>query len=82
MVTTVYLAPEATGRGLGSPLYGALFAECSRREVHCVIGGIALPVAASVALHEKFDYCKVAHSDEVGWKFGRWIDVGYSQLRR
>jgi L-amino acid N-acyltransferase YncA len=44
-----------------------------------VIGGMALPNAASAALHEKFGMKKVAHFEEVGFKFGRWIGVGYWQ---
>ncbi len=42
-----------------------------------VVGVIALPNDASVALHEKFGLSKVAHLKEVGFKLGRWIDVGY-----
>ena len=45
--------------------------------LHAALGGIALPNAASVALHEKFGFRKVAHLTEVGLKFGGWIDVGY-----
>jgi phosphinothricin acetyltransferase len=41
------------------------------------VGVIALPNDASVALHEKFGLSKVAHLKEVGFKFDRWIDVGY-----
>ena len=44
------------------------------------IGGITLPNDASVALHEKMGMHKVAHFEEVGFKFGRWLDVGYWQL--
>ena len=44
-----------------------------------VIGGVALPNPASVALHEKLGMKKVAHFGEVGYKFDRWIDVGYWQ---
>ncbi len=44
-----------------------------------MIGGIALPNPASVALHEKLGMVKVAHYAEIGHKFGRWIDVGYWQ---
>jgi len=62
-------------------IYDALLSELKRREVHCAIGVISLPNASSVALHEKFGYRKVARFEEVGWKFGRWIDVGYVQLR-
>jgi phosphinothricin acetyltransferase len=76
---TVYLAPAQVGRGLGSKLYGELFPMLRDRGIHAVIGGIALPNEASVALHEKFGLEKVAHYAEVGFKFDRWIDVGYWQ---
>lgn len=76
---TVYVAPEQIGRGLGSQLYGALFPRLAACGLHAVMGGIALPNAASIALHEKFGLKKVAHFSEVGLKFGRWIDVGYWQ---
>ncbi len=75
--STVYLDPSATGHGLGSSLYRDLL-ECLRQKgLHTVIGGIALPNPASVALHEHFGMTKVAHFKEVGFKLGRWIDVGY-----
>jgi phosphinothricin acetyltransferase len=76
---TVYLDQACGGRGIGSELYRELFARLERKGVHVVIGGIALPNDASVALHEKFGLRKVAHFSEVGTKFGRWIDVGYWQ---
>lgn len=76
---SVYLAQHATGRGLGRALYTALLAALQERGAHVAIGGIALPNAASVALHERLGFTKVAHFPEVGWKFGRWIDVGYWQ---
>ncbi len=77
---SIYLAPEATGRGFGSRLYGELIAILRERGFHTVIAGIALPNPASVALHEKVGFRKVAHFEEVGWKFDRWIDVGYWEL--
>lgn len=78
---SVYLAPEFPGRGWGTRLYAALFAGLRRMPVHVAIGGIALPNAASVAIHEKFGMEKVAHFHQVGWKFGQWIDVGYWQVQ-
>jgi phosphinothricin acetyltransferase len=77
---TVYLAPECGGRGIGSALYAELISLLETRGIHAVIGGIALPNDASVALHEKFGMEKVAHFREVGYKFGRWIDVAYWEL--
>ncbi len=78
--STVYLAPGVTGRGFGTLLYGALLSQLERDGLHCVIGGIALPNAASVALHEKCGFRKVAQFHEVGFKSGRWIDVGYWEI--
>ena len=77
--STVYLAPSATGRGLGTRLYEALIAELRERDVHCVVGGIALPNAASVALHEKLGFQPIGRFSEIGRKFGQWVDVGYWQ---
>jgi phosphinothricin acetyltransferase len=74
---TVYLGPEDGGRGIGSALYDELFPMLRARGLHVVIGGIALPNDASVALHEKFGMKKVAHFAEVGFKFGKWVDVGF-----
>jgi L-amino acid N-acyltransferase YncA len=78
--TTIYLAADRHGGGIGTALYAALLAELRSRGVHCVIGGIALPNDASVALHEKLGFRKIAHFEQVGWKLGRWVDVGYWQL--
>jgi L-amino acid N-acyltransferase YncA len=79
--TTVYLAADACRDGLGSLLYSALFDELRARSYHAAIAGISLPNDASVALHEKFAMHKVAHFEEVGYKFGNWVDVGYWQLK-
>ena len=79
--SSVYLDREAAGRGVGTLLYRALLKALRGLDVHMVIGGIAQPNAASVALHEKLGFRKVAHFSEVGRKFGRWVDVGYWELR-
>lgn len=79
--SSIYLDPNSCGRGIGLRLYQALLALLYQRELHTVIGGIALPNDASIALHEKLRFKKVAHFSEVGFKFGRWIDVGYWQLK-
>lgn len=78
--STVYLDSKFGGKGYGSLLYQKLLADLRDQQFHIVIGGVALPNPASVALHEKFGFKKVAHYEEVGFKFGRWIDVAYWQL--
>lgn len=77
---SIYLAPNATRQGLGSRLYIALIEALRQKGLHCVIGGAALPNPASEALHEKLGFTKVAEFLEVGFKFGRWIDVAYWEL--
>lgn len=79
--STVYVAPGSTAAGVGSSLYDVLLARLREAGLHTVIGGIALPNEASTRLHEKFGFEKTAHFKEVGFKFGRWIDVGYWQRR-
>ena len=78
--SSIYLDPDYAGKGAGSVLYEALLAELSGRDLHLVIGGIAQPNEASVRLHERLGFRKVAHFSEVGLKFRRWVDVGYWQL--
>lgn len=78
--SSIYLAPDSAGKGVGGLLYGALFAQLKQRQLHAIIAGIALPNAASVALHEKMGFTKIGHFKEVGNKFDQWIDVGYWQL--
>jgi L-amino acid N-acyltransferase YncA len=78
--TTVYLDPNNTGHGIGTKLYHELLTSLRGKSVHAVIGGIAQPNEASVALHERLGFTKVAHFREVGFKFGRWVDVGYWQI--
>lgn len=74
---SVYLHEDAAGQGVGTKLYTALIDRLKKRGVHAVIGGVSLPNEASVKLHEKLGFEKVAHFKEVGFKFNKWIDVGY-----
>jgi len=76
---TVYVKNEQGGKGFGKALYSALIESLKTNGCHVVLGGIALPNDASVGLHESFGFKKVAHFEEVGFKIGRWVDVGYWQ---
>lgn len=78
--SSVYLAPSATGRGLGRQLYQALLSQLRGAGIHALNAGIALPNAASVALHEGLGFKPIGVFREVGYKFERWVDVGYWQL--
>lgn len=78
--STVYLKQGAMGKGIGSSLYAELIKRLKANKTHAIIGGIALPNESSIALHEKFGFEKVAQFREVGYKFDRWVDVGYWEL--
>lgn len=77
---TIYLAPEAAGRGLGTRLYHELLDRLRALGLRTALGGIGLPNPASVALHEKLGFRPVARYERIGIKFGEWMDVGYWQL--
>ncbi|MFF5001643.1 GNAT family N-acetyltransferase [Streptomyces phaeochromogenes] len=74
---TIYLAPDAGGRGVGTLLYKALFAALADEDLHRAYAGIAQPNEASVRLHERFGFRHVGTYREVGRKFGRYWDVAW-----
>ena len=77
---TVYLKQSATKKGLGHLLYSELIQRLVKLNFYALMGGIALPNDPSIALHEKLGFVKVAHFKSVGFKFNKWIDVGYWEL--
>jgi L-amino acid N-acyltransferase YncA len=73
---SIYLAPELTGRGLGSALLGALVDRCAQADMRQMIAVIADSGSrASVALHERFGFTHAGRLTGVGHKHGRWIDT-------
>jgi phosphinothricin acetyltransferase len=79
--TTVYCAPEATGRGIGSALYAALFEALRSEDLHVAIAAIAVPNPASIALHERFGFTFAGQLHDVGRKFDRYWDVVWCEKR-
>jgi phosphinothricin acetyltransferase len=73
--TSVYLAPDALGLGIGRTLYTALFDRLAKEDVHRAYGVIAQPNPASVGLHESLGFVRIGTYREVGRKFGRFWDV-------
>jgi len=74
---TVYVAPGAGGRGVGTLLYKALFEALAGEDVHRAYAGIVQPNEASTRLHERFGFQYVGTYREVGRKFGRYWDVAW-----
>jgi phosphinothricin acetyltransferase len=74
-------APEATGRGVGTALYGALFEAIAGEDLHRLIAAIVQPNVASNALHERFGFRPIGVMTEVGRKFDRYWDVLWMEKR-
>src|SRR4029077_14416200 len=75
--TNLFLAPDAVGKGAGAKLYAELFQSLEGEDVHRAYAGVALPNPASIALHERFGFKRVAVYTEQGRKFGRYWDVAW-----
>jgi phosphinothricin acetyltransferase len=76
----VYIAPLHRQRNLGKALYSALFEILRAQGYFKAFAGITLPNAASVRLHESIGFKPIAVYKGVGYKQGRWLDVGWWQL--
>jgi len=74
-----YVHPDARGRGVGKRLYTALLAILARQGFHGAFAGIALPNAASIALHESVGFREIGRYREVGFKSGAWRDTAWYQ---
>jgi phosphinothricin acetyltransferase len=78
---SIYLAPDATGHGIGTALYSRLFDELDGEDVHRAYGGITIPNPASISLHERFGFAVVGTYTEQGRKFDRYWDVVWYEKR-
>lgn len=79
--TTAYVREDCRGKGIGKRLYGALIEDLRALGYCQALAGIALPNAASVALHEGVGFTPVGVYRKVGFKLGTWHDVGWWQLQ-
>lgn len=79
--TTVYVKADQRGKGVAKTLYDALLESLGSREFRRAYAGIALPNAASVALHKAVGFEPIGIFPEAGCKFERWHDVSWWQRR-
>jgi phosphinothricin acetyltransferase len=75
--STIYCSPEATGQGVGTALYSALFEALADEDIYRIVAGVTLPNPASVALHRHFGFRQVGVFSANGRKFGRYWDVAW-----
>ncbi len=78
---SVHVRAEARGRGAGSALVRALIGRAAALGKHAMIGGVDAGNAASIRFHERLGFEKGGELREVGYKFGRWLDLVFLQRR-
>lgn len=77
--TTVYSSVESVGKGVGRMLYAGLFETLAGENINRIVGGYTLPNAASAKLHEIFGFKSVGIFTQVGYKFGKYWDVQWTE---
>lgn len=78
--TTLYLAPQAQGRGVGRALMGALIPACRAWGARVLIACITAENERSCRFHESLGFRRASLFHAVGYKFGRWLDVADYEL--
>ncbi|MEL6384346.1 MAG: N-acetyltransferase family protein, partial [Cyanobacteria bacterium J06626_18] len=68
------------GQGIGKQLLVALIEAARKGELHAIVAGIDADNFVSCRLHEKLEFQEVAHFHQVGYKFGRWLDLKFFEL--
>jgi L-amino acid N-acyltransferase YncA len=76
---TVHVRDDCRGRGVGTALVGALIDRAQLLRKHVMIAGVDADNAASLRFHQRLSFEQVAHFREVGFKFGRWLDLVFLQ---
>jgi phosphinothricin acetyltransferase len=77
---SVYVHADHRGRGLGRVVMEALVEAAKARGVHAMIGGIDASNVGSIALHRRLGFRHAGTLPQVGFKFGRWLDLAFFQL--
>jgi len=80
--SSVYVRPDAVGRGVGSRLYEDLFRAIQNEDVERIVAGVVVPNPASIALHRRFGFRHVGTLTRVGRKFDRYWDVAWFERAR
>lgn len=77
---SVYVHKAHRGKGIGKGLMRELIGAAKLQQYHCMIGGIDIANVGSIAMHEKLGFGHAGTIRQAGFKFGRWLDLGFWQL--
>ncbi len=77
---SIYVHRDVRGNGIGRTLLASLIDRARAAGIHVMIAGIEAENEASIRLHESFGFRVVGRFEEVGTKFGRWLDLTCMEL--
>ncbi|KQP22153.1 GNAT family N-acetyltransferase [Pseudorhodoferax sp. Leaf267] len=77
---SVYIHKDHRGHGLGRALMQRLIAAAVDHQYHLMVGGIDMANTGSIQLHEKLGFTHAGTIQQAGFKFNRWLDLGFYQL--
>jgi L-amino acid N-acyltransferase len=77
---SLYVDAEFRGQGVGKILLREIIAAAQAQNYHVLVGGVDSSNAVSIALHKKFGFTHCGTLRQVGFKFGRWLDLDFYQL--
>lgn len=77
---SVYVHPNFRRRGIAKILLQKLIDDVQQKSIHAIIAGIDADNAGSISLHRQFGFEETAHFKQVGYKFGKWLDLKFFQL--
>ncbi|WP_047248242.1 GNAT family N-acetyltransferase [Chromobacterium subtsugae] len=76
---SVHLTADARGKGIGTALVQALLPRARALGKHTILGAVDADNEGSIRFHEKLGFVQVGRLPQVGFKFGRWLDLVYLQ---
>ncbi|OQP65114.1 GNAT family N-acetyltransferase [Niastella populi] len=77
---SIYVAADQRGKGIGKKLLEPLIEAAEQLELHAIIAGIDATNEVSINLHRSFGFTEAGQFKQVGYKFGRWLDLTFMQL--
>lgn len=77
---SVYVHKDHRGKGLGVQVMQALIEAAGQSDVHAMVDAIDAANAGSIALHKRLGFQHGGTLPQVGFKFGRWLDLAFYQL--
>lgn len=77
---SVYVETASRGKGISKIMLKSLIDRARKMNIHALLAGISADNEISINLHQSFGFVEVAHFKEVGYKFGRWLDLKFLEM--